>query len=170
MRRSQSAAICVALASFAGCTVLQSGLANRTSVPEVERWVDAALPIGSSREQIETWLTEQGIEHKFTTIPLVEDIGIHSREVGHCRAVVAEMSNPARSFFVTRDIRVYFVLGEDCRLILRMVERAEHGSEPYAECYKPLYDAASSGLIRPPTAGPSQQPTHPRSPSGLNPE
>ena len=122
MRRSQSAAICVALASFAGCTALQSGLANRTSVPEVERWVDAALPIGSSREQIETWLTEQGIEHSVSEIPVVECDGLHCRDVGKCLAVFGVIRNTDRSVLLTGSIQLYFILGTDDKLTSRSVD------------------------------------------------
>jgi hypothetical protein len=38
-------------------------------VSDVERRVDSALPPGSTREEIEAWLTAQEIEHGFSDVP-----------------------------------------------------------------------------------------------------
>ncbi|HSQ58771.1 MAG TPA: hypothetical protein VLM40_23820 [Gemmata sp.] len=91
-------------------------------MPEVERWVDAALPIGSSREQIETWLTEQGIEHSVSEIPVVECDGLHCRDVGKCLAVFGVIRNTDRSVLVNGSIQLTFFLEESGKLTERSVK------------------------------------------------
>src|SRR3954467_14873562 len=117
------AAVFVILPTFLGCASLQSGVANHTSVPDVERWVDSSLPIGSTCQEIETWLSAQGIEHSFS------DLTYLNRTAGNCEleenysgTITAIIRNTDHSFWVTGSIQLCFVLGKDNTLTKRSVK------------------------------------------------
>ena len=123
VNRTVTAAFVVALSSLAGCTSLQSALTNHTTVSEVERRLDAALPIGSSRQEIEAWLTTQGIEHSYSDMPHAgSPVGNLAGDVHPLPTVVGIIRNTDRSLFVTGNIQLYFVLGTDGRLTQRLVK------------------------------------------------
>src|SRR5262249_19403161 len=107
MERRIAAVLLLTPTLLAGCTSLQSGLANCTTVPEVARRVDSAPPIGSTRQEIEAWLTGQGIEHSFTDHPRVHRGGGQWVRDENCSGIIGGIIRDTdRSLLVTGNIRV----------------------------------------------------------------
>src|SRR5262245_19559949 len=128
-----AATLVVTSVLFAGCTSLQSGLATYTTVPDVERRIDSALPTGSTRQEIEAWLTGQGIEHSFSDLPYLK----MTTATGSCLSdlenrsggtIVGIIRNTDRSLFATGNIQLLFVLGKDGRLTERVVKSVRTGT------------------------------------------
>jgi hypothetical protein len=103
-----------------GCC-FHSGMTT-TTVPEVERRVDTALPAGSTRPQIEAWLTGQGIEYSFSDKPLEAPAVNGPPETDYSSTIVGIIRDTDHSLFVTGSIQLYFLLDANGRLKRRLVK------------------------------------------------
>jgi hypothetical protein len=123
MKLLTTAALFLVCVLFVGCASLPSGPANRTNVPDVERRVNAALPIGSTREEIESWLTAQGIQYSYSDRPYpkatTEVVGVCEDPTGSITGIIR---NTDQSLLVTGNIQLRFNLGKDGRLTQRWVK------------------------------------------------
>jgi hypothetical protein len=122
MKARFSTALLFLSLSSAGCMSLQSGLANHTTVPAVERRIDAALPIGSTRQEIEAWLTEQGIEYKYWDNVIVGPLAGSCSEKDFVPIIEVIIPDTDRPHLVDGNILISFVLGHDGRLTERSVK------------------------------------------------
>lgn len=119
--RSVLAALGAALMA-GGCAL--SGT-TRTTVAQVERQLDQALPVGSTRSEVEAWLEGERIESSYKERPdanyssvvneSVPDIGVYK---GVTAAIIRDTD---RSMFVSGSIQLYFLYGPDDRLAKRIV-------------------------------------------------
>src|SRR5262245_294406 len=93
-----------------GCT-LTSPFTTHTTVPEVQRKIDAALPVGSTRQEIESWLTIEGIESEYTNLPfLLSTVNGHEHWEGkYSGTVLGTLRTAEPSPRRPRNIRMYFV-------------------------------------------------------------
>ena len=110
----------VAALLVGGCLPLSQS--KTTTVPRVERKIDEALPVGSTRENVEAWLTQQGIEYSFTDklddyteLKAMPDID------NYPTGIIAIVRDTDHSFFVTGSITLKFLFGPDGRLQKRVV-------------------------------------------------
>jgi hypothetical protein len=122
MRRSVVAIVLLVSALLLGGCFLQSWLTT-TNVPEVERKVDSALPVGSTRQEIEAWLAGEGIEFSFSNEPgSFSPLVARVPDAGSYPGVIAGIIRDTdRSFLVSGSIQLYFLLGPDGRLSRRVV-------------------------------------------------
>ena len=112
----------MSLGLLIGCCCFHSGMTT-TTVPEVERRVDTALPVGSTRSQIEAWLAGQGIEHRFSEMPFLEAPNvIGPPDTDYSGVITGIIRHTDRSLFVTGSIQLYFLLDADGRLKRRLVK------------------------------------------------
>ncbi len=100
------------------------GFRRTVTVTEVEREVDRALPLGSSRRDIEAWLTGQGIGFSYSDQPATHSqVAERDAEASSYQGVVVSIIRDTdRSLFVTGNIQLYFLLDADGRLARRLVE------------------------------------------------
>ena len=106
---------------LAGC-ILHSRLTT-TTIPKVEKEIDSALPVGSTRQEIEAWLTGENIEFGFTDklssyTALVERVPDVRNYSG---AVVAIIRDTDRDLLVSGNIQMFFLLDPDGHLSKRVV-------------------------------------------------
>jgi hypothetical protein len=112
----------ITLGLLIGGCCFHSGMTT-TTVPEVERRVDTALPAGSTRPQIEAWLTGQGIEHSFSDKPFLESPNDNRHpDADYSGSIAGIIRDTDRSLFVTGSIQIYFLLDADGRLKRRLVK------------------------------------------------
>lgn len=117
MRRTITAsAVLVLMLPLGGCLALYNR--TTTTVPEVERKIDQDLPIGSSRQEVEAWLTKQGIEFSFTDSPTSRKEGLVAPEDIdlYPTAISGIIFDASHSFLVTCNITLHFLFGPDGRL------------------------------------------------------
>lgn len=94
-------------------------LLARTTVDDVESMIETNLPIGSSEEDVLSFLDERGIEHDDVTVA-GPDVGTTLREAGYGEGtvyVVAILRDTTRAWFSTADIAITLIFNEDGRLI-----------------------------------------------------
>ena len=122
MRQTITAvALLVSTLLLGGCLALSKRVT--TTVPEVERKVEKALPDGSTREEVEAWLTAQGIKFSFadsTDSPEMARIVMDDID-RYPTAIQAMIFDTNRSFLVTGNISLKFLFGPDGRLQKRVV-------------------------------------------------
>lgn len=110
---------------------LPIGSARKTrTVSEVEREVDTAIPLGSSRRDIEAWLAGQGIEFSYSDQPAsYSQIAKRDAEASSYQGIVVGIIRDTdRSLFVTGSIQLFFLLDAEGRLAWRVVEWVGTGS------------------------------------------
>jgi hypothetical protein len=116
----------------AGCLLSSPTSTSRITVPQIEQQVDAALPIGSTRAEIEAWLVSQGFPASYESLQYPDAfVGSDLQEVrgdgytGAFRVVI----NESYKFFLkdARTIQVVFLLGPDDRLARRIVRSIATG-------------------------------------------
>src|SRR5580692_8118686 len=94
-----------------------------TTVQDVKRQVDEALPIGATRQEIEAWLNSQGIDFSFSDQSdhdsIVKSYPPQKSSSGFICYLIRDTD---RSFWVTGNIQVYFLLGTDSRLTEKVVK------------------------------------------------
>jgi hypothetical protein len=107
---------------LAGCALTSPSTAH-TTVQEVQRKIDAALPPGSTRQEIESWLATQGIESEYTNLHflLSPTNGHEPWECNYSGTVFGTLRNADRSILGSRNISMYFVLDAEGRLSHRDV-------------------------------------------------
>ncbi len=106
---------------LAGC-VLHSRKTT-TTVPDVEKKIDSALPVGSTRQEIEVWLSGENIEFGFTD-KLGSSSALRERVPdleNYSGAVVAIIRKTDGDLLVSGNIQMYFLLDPDGRLRKRVV-------------------------------------------------
>ncbi len=112
---------------FMGCS-LNHGLTTRTTpISAVERRVDEALPVGSTRQEIEAWLTQQGIEHSFSDVPFLHSSTETMTDKNYSGVVQGILRGADRTLFVSSSILLQFVLDKDGKLKERYVNWAGTG-------------------------------------------
>lgn len=93
-------------------------LLTQTTVGDVESMIEENVPIGSSQEDVLSFLNDRGIEHGEVSIAgaradsLLEDAGYREGTV----YIGAIMRNTSQVFFSTADIQMYFIFDENGRL------------------------------------------------------
>jgi hypothetical protein len=106
---------------FTACVSSRS--TQTTTVEEVEQKVDHALPLGSTRQEIEAWLLSQGIEKCCSDHPGDSSEIRRLPDADKYRSVIHGLiQDTDRSFWVTGSIQVYFLLDSDERLAKRLVK------------------------------------------------
>jgi len=117
MRLAFGVALLCLLPLFWGCS-LTSQSTSSSSAKEIEKEVEVALPLGSNRSEIETWLTSRGIEFEYTTLPIGECVGSpHYRfpwEDNYSGAILGNIKH--ESFLKSREIHLCFILDVNGRL------------------------------------------------------
>lgn len=105
-----------------GCLTLTKS--TTTTVPEVERKLDQALPVGSTRQEVEAWLTGQGIGSGFTDTPRSHSTTLAALpDIDRYPSVVyGIIRHTDHSLLVSGNIQLYFLFGPDGRLQKRLVQ------------------------------------------------
>lgn len=103
-----------------GCS-LSHGVLARPTVPDVERQVDEVLPVGSTRQDIEAWLTQHGIEHSFSDIPFLRSVTPTAPDGDYSGFVQGIIRQVGRTSLVDGSIQLLFVLDKDGRLKERRI-------------------------------------------------
>jgi hypothetical protein len=102
-----------------------------TSVPEVEKRVQTAIPLGSSRGQIEEWLDSQQIEHGYAQSGGIDELppqmqaGLQEKD--YDGAVMAIIRDTDRSLFIRGDICIRFLIDHEQRCFKCFVFRVVTG-------------------------------------------
>ncbi len=122
MRRRIALAGVVASALLVGGCWVRLWLTT-TTVPQIERRAEAALPVGSTRPQVEAWLAAQGFEFGFTDDPraysrVAEQVPDPSP---YPTAIIGILRDTDGGIIVTGNIQVCFLFGPDDRLARRLV-------------------------------------------------
>ena len=100
------------------------------TVRQVQAKVNEAVPLGASRDQVESWLKSQGISYWYypsaegLSDPYVHDEYIRTGELnpddlGGC--VVGRILDTKSDFLITWDIKLTFVLDKNSRTIRRWI-------------------------------------------------
>jgi hypothetical protein len=105
---------------FMGCALTSN--TTTTTVADVQRKVDEALPLGSTRQEVETWLNNQGIEFNFSDQPYFSIGESYPPEKSSSGYIHFIIRNTDRSFWVTGNIEVSFLFGKDNRLTMKLVK------------------------------------------------
>jgi hypothetical protein len=94
-----------------------------TTVPEVERKIDQALPVGSTRQDVEAWLIGQGIKFNFSDTPKSHSSILNALPDidRYPTAISGIIRDTDYSFPVSGSIELYFLFGPDERLQKRVV-------------------------------------------------
>jgi hypothetical protein len=96
---------------------------DTVTVIEVEHRVDSALPLGSSRQEIEAWLTDQGFVCSYEVLPVIDTtLAKRVPDMDRYHGVITSIIRDTdRSFFVTGNILLYFLLDSQGKLARREV-------------------------------------------------